>query len=194
MIEEPKRRAESLRQDVLIEPTSATPASAWLLSRGEGLPADPHMPETMSLERACCCWPLARTVLTLAGRMRRIAKAKEFWPRPRRYICTVRQPRQPAVHYATTGPRSGRHRRKPTFSSLRGHRRTITGIARYIKERKPGFKAMPWSHDSPVLSAASRPHRSRASGRLCARVLDTALIDEIVQVSTTTHCHGPPAP
>ena len=62
----------------------------------------------------------------------------------------------------------------------------MTGVASYIKERKPGFKVVAVEPtDSPVLSGGKPgPHKIQGIGAgFVPSILDTKLIDEVIQVS-----------
>lgn len=63
---------------------------------------------------------------------------------------------------------------------------TLTGVAQVIKAKKPGFKAVAVEPAaSPVLSGgAPAPHKIQGIGAgFVPSILDTTLIDEIVQIS-----------
>lgn len=63
---------------------------------------------------------------------------------------------------------------------------TITGISHVIKKRKPNFQAIAVEpKDSPVLSGGQAgPHKIQGLGAgFVPDIIDTSLIDEIIQVS-----------
>ena len=63
---------------------------------------------------------------------------------------------------------------------------TITGVAEFIKEKKPGFKAIAVEPlDSPVLSGGTPgPHKIQGIGAgFIPGVLKLSLVDEIIKVS-----------
>ena len=178
----------------IIEPTSGNTGIglAWVAA-ARGYNCILVMPDSVSMERRMVLKRLgARVVLTPAAERMpgAIAKAEQLLAEtPGGWIPQqFENPANPAIHRATTAEEiwSDTEGQVDALVSGIGTGGTLTGVAQVIKPRKPSFKAIAVEPvTSAVLSGGQAgPTKIQGIGAgFVPDVLETALIDDIVQVT-----------
>jgi cysteine synthase A len=186
----------------LVEPTSGNTGIALaFVAAAQGIPLTLTMPETMSIERRKLMVAYgAKLVLTEAakGVKGAIAKAEEIVASdPAKYVLLqqFKNPANPAIHEATTGPEiyEDTDGKVDIFVAGVGTGGTITGVGRYLKKTRglPVKIVAVEPSASPVLTQtrageplAPSPHKIQGIGAgIVPDVLDLSLVDEIATVT-----------
>ncbi|MBS1187028.1 MAG: cysteine synthase [Burkholderiaceae bacterium] len=186
----------------LIEPTSGNTGIALaFVAAARGIPLTLTMPETMSIERRKLLLAYgAKLVLTegARGMAGAIAKAEEIAASdPGKYVLLqqFKNPANPAIHEATTGPEiwNATDGKTDIVVAGVGTGGTITGISRYFKQtRKHPLQSVAVEPaTSPVLTQAKAgepikpgPHKIQGIGAgFVPDVLDLSLIDGVETVT-----------
>ncbi len=186
----------------IVEPTSGNTGIALaFVAAARGIPITLTMPETMSIERRKLLVAFgAKLVLTegAKGMKGAIEKAEEIAASdPGKYLLLqqFKNPANPAIHEATTGPEiwDDTEGKVDVFVAGVGTGGTITGVTRYLKKTKgKAIKSVAVEPTaSPVLTQKRNgeelkpsPHKIQGIGAgFVPDILDLDLIDEIEQVS-----------
>ncbi len=178
---------------VIVEPTSGNTGIALaMVCAARGYRCVLTMPETMSVERRMLLRAYgAQLVLTPGpeGMGGAIAKAEELAKANPHYFMPQQfeNPANAAIHRASTAEEiwADTDGQIDILVAGVGTGGTITGVAEVIKERRPSARFVAVEPAaSPVLSGGAKgPHPIQGIGAgFVPKVLDTAIIDEIVQV------------
>ncbi len=183
-----------LGRSTIVEPTSGNTGIALaMVAAVKGYPCVIVMPDTMSPERRATMRAFgAKIVLTEGAKGMRgaIERANEIAAKiPHAFIPQqFRNPANPQVHFETTAQEiwNDTEGRVDALVAGVGTGGTITGVARFIKPKKPSFKAIAVEPlDSPVLSGGSPgPHRIQGIGPgFVPEVLEVDNLDGVITVS-----------
>lgn len=193
MIEDAERKGILKPGATIIEPTSGnTGVGLALVSAVKGYHLILTMPETMSVER--------RNLVKAYGAEVRLTSGKDGMPGAIKAAEELRDsipgsvilqqfenPANPAKHYASTGPEiwEDTDGEVDIFVAGVGTGGTVTGIAKYLKEKKPSVKVYAVEPlTSPVLNGGkSGPHKIQGIGAgFVPKIYGSQYVDEVIDV------------
>ena len=180
---------------VIIEPTSGnTGIGLSSVAAARGYKCIIVMPDSMSIERQKLMTAYgADLVLTpgAGGMTAAIAKAEELKAQNPGSIIAGQfdNPANPDAHYRTTGPEvwADTEGKVDIFVAGIGTGGTITGTARYLKEKNPNVQIVGVEPaDSPLLTKGTAgSHGIQGIGaNFVPSILDTGILDEVLTVTT----------
>ncbi|XAH21628.1 cysteine synthase CysM [Xylophilus sp. GW821-FHT01B05] len=186
MIQRAEERGDIRPGDVLIEATSGNTGIALAMAAAiKGYRMLLIMPEDLSIERAQTMKAFgAELILTpksggmeyardLAEQMQKDGKG--------RVLDQFANTDNPRIHYETTGPEiwEATHGRITHFVSAMGTTGTITGVGRYLKEKKPSVRII----GAQPAEGSRIPGIRKWPAEYMPQIYDANVVDETVLVS-----------
>lgn len=194
MLEEAKRQGKVNEDTIIVEPTSGnTGIAVAILASILGLKAVVIMPESMSLERRTLIKAYgAQLILTpkelgIKGSIELAEKLRGKYPNAIS-LSQFDNPANPAYHHKTTGKEI--LEQVPDidiFVAGVGTGGTFSGVAKYLKENKPGVLAVALEpEESPAISKGhGGVHKIQGIGTgFVPENFDKELMDEVYTVSS----------
>lgn len=194
MLEEAKRQGKVNEDTIIVEPTSGnTGIAVAILASILGLKAVIIMPESMSLERRTLIKAYgAQLILTpkelgIKGSIKLAEKLRGKYPNAIS-LSQFDNPANPAYHHKTTGKEI--LEQVPDidiFVAGVGTGGTFSGVAKYLKENKPGVLAVALEpEESPAISKGhGGVHKIQGIGTgFVPENFDKELMDEVYTVSS----------
>ena len=193
MIDDAERRGVLKKDSVIIEPTSGnTGIGLAMIGTARGYRVIIVMPDTFSVERRKLMKAYgAELVLSdgkegMPGAIRKAEELARDIPDsfiPGQFV----NPANWMAHYKTTGPEiyEDTDGKVDIFAAGVGTGGTITGVGKYLKEKKPEVQIVAVEPDASAVLSGDRPGRHGLQGIGAGFVpdtLDTEIYDEIIAV------------
>ena len=193
MINDAEKKGILKKGSVIIEPTSGnTGIGLAAVAAVRGYKVILTMPETMSIERRKLLSAYGAEIVLTDGKLGMsgaVEKADEIAENTENSFIAGQfyNKANALAHYETTGPEiySDTDGQVDVFVAGVGTGGTLTGTARYLKEKKENIEIVAVEpHDSPLLSkGVSGAHTIQGIGaNFIPELLDVSLIDKIITV------------